>query len=485
MGKRYLVLSILLFLCSPLFAELTIEVPSVMNFQGRLLDNGVAVTGEKIMKFSIWTEKTAGVKLWEEVWDTPNPKVSVVNGIFNVLLGSWVPLESSVFTGGGKWLEIEVEGTKLGERQMLATVPYAFGADKTNDADLLDGKDSTEFTTPASDSGRSGVSSNLYEGAVPLTNKYVNKSGDTMSGNLNINKSVATLTLEDTNTLPNGEHPKVVFKSSGIDGKSSGAGIDFIMDSYAKIYTAWGEKLHLKAWNGIDLISAWDNQTRYLTEQNGDIILQQRPLIDNAYYDNVSPVQWFRTSPYSSVNQSHFDSEMGFRYRHKQVGPFYELQILVRDQFIYPNEPGYVKAVAYISAGGGYFVGGHDIAEKMETNDAAIVPGDVVVIGNNGKLEKCTLAYDSRVMGVISEENKIAVYMNYMSTGVPVCLLGSVLCKVDANYEAINIGDCLVTSSTVGHARKANPDLIKDAQLIGKALESLPSGVGMIKIWVK
>jgi len=51
-------------------------------------------------------------------------------------------------------------------------------------ADLLDGLDSTAFLNTSNDYGRSGVSSTLYESTTPLSSKYVQKSGDTMTGSL-------------------------------------------------------------------------------------------------------------------------------------------------------------------------------------------------------------------------------------------------------------------------------------------------------------
>ena len=69
--------------------------------------------------------------------------------------------------------------------------------------------------------------------------------------------------------------------------------------------------------------------------------------------------------------------------------------------------------------------------------------------------------------------------------GPPVCLAGTVPCKVDAEYGEIQIGDLLVTSNTPGHARKADPSLLKEGMLVGKALESLKWGRGEIKVFVK
>lgn len=55
------------------------------------------------------------------------------------------------------------------------------------DADKLDGLDSSQFLTTSSDYGRSGVATDLYEVTTKLTDKYVKKAGDTMTGFLTLN----------------------------------------------------------------------------------------------------------------------------------------------------------------------------------------------------------------------------------------------------------------------------------------------------------
>jgi len=58
-------------------------------------------------------------------------------------------------------------------------------------ADMLDGLQASSFLSTSSDYGRSGVSSNLYEGTTSLANKYVGKSGShtITNGNLTVNTS--------------------------------------------------------------------------------------------------------------------------------------------------------------------------------------------------------------------------------------------------------------------------------------------------------
>ena len=78
------------------------------------------------------------------------------DGLLSVLLGSVKPLLPVIFAGDGeRWLGIQVDtDPELAPRQRVATVPYAFVADRAasadeaavaGDADLLDGLDSTAF----------------------------------------------------------------------------------------------------------------------------------------------------------------------------------------------------------------------------------------------------------------------------------------------------------------------------------------------------
>jgi len=67
---------------------------------------------------------------------------------------------------------------------------------------------------------------------------------------------------------------------------------------------------------------------------------------------------------------------------------------------------------------------------------------------------------------------------------VPVALVGKVYCKVDTQYAPIEVGDLLTTSSTPGHAMKADDPLKAFGSVIGKALRPLQAGQGMIPILI-
>jgi hypothetical protein len=121
---------VLFFVSAPMVRA---SVPSMMNYQGYLTDlSNMPRQGSFEMTFSIYADSTGGSALWSEGYEA----VSVVAGLFNVLLGSTNPLPASLFAGDPMWLETTVSDTTLTPRRPLVTVPYSFRAQQ---ADLFPG----------------------------------------------------------------------------------------------------------------------------------------------------------------------------------------------------------------------------------------------------------------------------------------------------------------------------------------------------------
>lgn len=125
-----------------------------------------------------------------------------------------------------------------------------------------------------------------------------------------------------------------------------------------------------------------------------------------------------------------------------------------------------------------------DIAglEKVE-------PGTVMVIDQEGALRQSEQAYDKRVAGVISGAGnyKPGILLDKQESSrnrMPIALMGKVYCKVDASYGAIEVGDLLTTSPTLGHAMKVDDPLKAFGAVIGKALRPLEGGQGLIPILI-
>ena len=105
-----------------------------------------------------------------------------------------------------------------------------------------------------------------------------------------------------------------------------------------------------------------------------------------------------------------------------------------------------------------------DLAEKY-TSDSNYDIGTVVIFGGDKEITQSTIAEDTRVAGVISENP--AYLMNDESEGQAVALVGKVKCKVHGN---INKGDLLTTCGQhPGCAKKAFSP--KVGSIVGKAME--------------
>jgi hypothetical protein len=131
-----------------------------------------------------------------------------------------------------------------------------------------------------------------------------------------------------------------------------------------------------------------------------------------------------------------------------------------------------------------------DCAEDFDVAGvAAVEPGTVMVLDDTGELSASWKAYDKRVAGVVSGAGtyRAAIVLDKRDTGAvrqPIALLGKTYCKVDAQFQAIEVGDLLTTSPTPGHAMSASDAGQAFGAVIGKALRPLRSGKGLIPILI-
>ena len=141
--------------------------------------------------------------------------------------------------------------------------------------------------------------------------------------------------------------------------------------------------------------------------------------------------------------------------------------------------------------------GGSDLAEPFDVTspgpDTTVAPGMVMVIDRerDGKLTPCARAYDTAVAGVLSGANGLQPGMVMQAEGQPhaagehpLAMTGRVWCLADASHGAIQRGDRLTTSPTVGHAMKALDPARADGAVIGKAMSELESGTGLVLVLV-
>lgn len=118
--RRTLLLTLLVGLLAPTsFAQ----VPSLLHYQGRVVEGDSQVEGEHDVTARIFESESGGQALWSEA----RTDVPITEGRFDLLLGSETAFPASLFDGGARYLEIEVNGEQL-PRLRMASTAYALQA---------------------------------------------------------------------------------------------------------------------------------------------------------------------------------------------------------------------------------------------------------------------------------------------------------------------------------------------------------------------
>ena len=108
------------------------DVPHLINFQGTLTDSsGNPITATLSMEFKIYPLPYYPGFVWTET----HPDVEIIDGLYQVQLGSVVPLTPSAFASPERWLEITVEGEVLGPMLQITSMAYGHRAAFSDTAD--------------------------------------------------------------------------------------------------------------------------------------------------------------------------------------------------------------------------------------------------------------------------------------------------------------------------------------------------------------
>jgi hypothetical protein len=154
------------------------------------------------------------------------------------------------------------------------------------------------------------------------------------------------------------------------------------------------------------------------------------------------------------------------------------------------NRTGDLRVFLYVDKDGGngrIQVNGKEVADYAEIFDLdprnRPTPGTVMSVDENDKLSPSRLAYDAKVVGVISGAGSLAPGMQIGSrpdgsSDLPVAVAGRVFVRIGLEGGEVNVGDLLVSSTTPGVAMRARKKSRAFGAVIGKALASFSNGVG-------
>ena len=156
---------------------------------------------------------------------------------------------------------------------------------------------------------------------------------------------------------------------------------------------------------------------------------------------------------------------------------------------------GHVNVFRVDGTGRGFFNGGTqssgaDFAESVGVRGERLQyePGDLLVIDQAAgrRLMLSQRAYSTRVAGIYSTKPGVLATTHSIDESdaiaeeIPLAIVGIVPCKVTADNGPIAPGDLLVTSSMPGYAMKGTNRRRMLGAVVGKALEPLREGKGVI-----
>ncbi len=495
------------------------------TYQGRLSTGNTAANGGHDFQFRLFDAESGGNLIGAAV-DTLN--VNVTNGAFTVQLD----FGAEAFPGAPRWLEIAVRPAGSGDletlapRQPLTPVPYAIFADNVNlntvqarvTGTCADGSSirvingDGSVACEADDVGGGGGNNHDHLGQTWT----VNGNSLTLAGTIN-GLDNAPLMLNNT-----GNGSGLVIRAQGSDTAN---GIN--VESNSGYATIFAEN------------KAGGPGIRVIVKDNNGLHIKSDSQYDTIYANNTSTgtaIGAVATSGYALYARSQ-----------NSVAGAFETDTGQNIIEAYDTVPGNsvdlrfkVTRAGNVSADGAFTSPAADFAEMLPAQ-AGLAPGDVLVVGMTGELERSTTANATTVAGVYSTkpgfiggatslaeegsaaalgaasqrvntagqagttnqaaesaralplpqlEARPAMTDTAAANKIPLAILGVVPVKVTAENGPIQPGDLLTTSSLPGHAMKASPvelagiELFRPGTIIGKALEPWADGTGLIQVLI-
>ena len=432
-------------------------VNSRINFQGELKESGVPVTGNRDMIFRLYSNSSCTTQVGSNI---PVGAVPVTDGRFSVQLD----VDHHAFNGQGLWLRVQVETTQLG-CQEIVPVPYALSL---RPGALISGAAS------GSNFGEAVVN---IDNLVPSWQNYP-----------------ALYVRTATGSAVRGESGGVgVYGSStttyAVRGESTNGTAGYFNSQGG--YGVWANTTGIHHWDhGGFFISQSGNGVYARSENNyglvakGDTMGGVRGQTNSGTGVGGSSSSGTAVMGTSSTGTAFYGaSGSGDLMKLYDYSPF-DLRFHVKNS-------GEVRADgSYYSGTGGYITGSADFAEMVPPGQPGLTPGDVLAIGLDGQMVRCSEPGQTTVVGVYSTDPGFVGGYKMDEDGnpleperIPLAIAGIVPVKASAENGSIQPGDMLVASSTPGHAMRADPNP-SVGTVIGKALGNLDEDLGTVTVLV-
>jgi len=519
-----------------------LPVPRLVKFASTLKDElGKSRTGVVGLTFAIYKEPEGGAPLWLE---TQNVELDE-QGRYTVLLGATrnegLPLE--LFTSGeSRWLAVQVNlpGESEQPRVLLVSVPYAL---KAADADTVGGMSASAFVLAAPSGTTSGTGTATQTTASSKTGAKTTTSGKTA-----VAPAIGGGGTPNVVTKFDGTGANVINSSISDNGSriTAAEGIDFGSDfsfvGNANPAATGRVQMFDRAFVGFVvrglnvLFETLQGSPAVPTEvmrvtQSGSVGIGTTTPAAKLHAQNGASA--FTSDILSAdglageCNSSGCAAVDAITSAPNGVGVFAEADVGTSVQaststgnavlavvtgactgstsacnlFVGQTGPNgaRVNQVRVDGTGKGFFnggtqTGGADFAESVGVRGehSQYEPGDVLVIDRAAgrRLMLSRRAYSTRVAGIYSTKPGVLATTHSIDESdalaeeIPLAIVGIVPCKVTAENGSIAPGDLLVTSSMTGYAMKGTNRTRMLGAVVGKALEPLREGKGVIQVLV-
>ncbi len=518
----------------------TKSVPQQINYQGYLANSSdsSAVTDTLEIGFAIYDQANGGNLLWSET----HSQVPVIGGFFNLFLGSVNSLPDTIFTGQGLWLGTAIGRGVLLPRKKLASVPYSFrssggegsgcwicsGNDcyfsKSGNVGIGTTSPEAKLEVNGTIKGHGGFGTGVWgtgllcgvygEGSVGISGKgYIGISAEAdtslseeaiagyFDGKVGIGTNSPNDKLEVVGGLRVDDYirardsgglalktdegsTRLYVKDTGNIGLGTTnpknrldvEGAMVVGSTYSGSSTAPSNGMLVQGKVGIGTSSTGSH--RLYVKSSGSGVSGATARIENDDPDGIG------------LSVDNTSSDLTLLLRQHGGG-----DILRCDSWTGGWDPVFkVENDGKIVCSVLQLTGGSDLSEQFDIKQDKVdaKPGMVVCIDpeHPGKLIVSKKAYDRKVAGVISGAGGIEPGMLMGQRGSkadgahPVALTGRVYCWTDVSNGSIQPGDLLTTSATPGHAMKVTDYAQAQGAILGKAMNSLDQGQGLVLVLV-